>query len=70
MLSARDFRDGFELRDLGGGLSHGLDVLKARHYDPHNCMVEKRLTLEAWNQHLQALIGGRAGDTIRMRRHG
>jgi len=44
--------------------SHGLGGVQARHYDRHNYMAEKRSTLETWNQHLQALVGGRVGDVI------
>jgi integrase len=44
--------------------SHGLGGVQARHYDRHNYMVEKRATIEAWNQHLQALVGGTVGQVI------
>ena len=49
--------------------SHGLGGVQARHYDRHNYMAEKRSTLEVWNQHLQALVGGSAGDVIPMRKY-
>jgi hypothetical protein len=47
--------------------SHGLGGVQARHYDRHSYMVEKRTTLEAWNQHLHAIVSGRAGDVIPIR---
>ena len=49
--------------------SHGLGGVQARHYDRHNYMAEKRTTLEVWNQHLQALVGGRVGDVIPIRQY-
>jgi integrase len=49
--------------------SHGLGGVQARHYDRHNYMAEKRSTLEAWNQHLQALFGGREREVIPMRQY-
>ena len=50
--------------------SHGLSGVQARHYDRHNYMAEKRSKLEAWNQHLEALVSGRAGDIIPLRQCG
>ena len=49
--------------------SHGLGGVQARHYDRHNYMAEKRSALEAWDQHLQALIVGRSGDIIPIRHY-
>jgi len=49
--------------------SHGLGGVQARHYDRHNYMAEKRSTLEAWNQHLQVIVHGRAGEVIPMRQY-
>jgi integrase len=86
MLTTKELRERFELRDLRRtcetmlaalGISsdiraqvqsHGLGGVQARHYDRHNYMAEKRTTLEVWNQHLQALVGGSAGDVIPMQK--
>jgi integrase len=50
--------------------SHGLGGVQARHYDRHNYLAEKRSTLERWSQHLQALVGGGAGEVIALRHYG
>jgi integrase len=88
MLTTKELREGFELRDLRRTCetmlaalgvssdiraqvqSHGLGGVQARHYDRHSYMAEKRVTLETWNQHLHALVSGRAGDVIPIRQYG
>ena len=40
-------------------LSHGLGGVQARHYDQHDYMTEKRNALQAWADHLHALIDRR-----------
>ena len=37
-------------------LSHGLGGVQGRHYDQHEYMDEKRNALQAWADHLQALV--------------
>ncbi len=49
--------------------SHGLGGVQARHYDRHNYMAEKRATLGSWNQYLQRLVEGRAGEVIPMQQY-
>jgi integrase len=87
MLTTKELREGFELRDLRRTCetmmaalgvssdiraqlqSHGLGGIQARHYDRHNYMEEKRTTLAAWNQHLQALAAEKVGEVIPMRQY-
>lgn len=87
MLTRKQLREGFEMRDLRRTCetmlaalgvssdiraqvqSHGLGGVQARHYDRHNYMVEKRETLKTWNQHLELLENGRAGEIIRIRQY-
>jgi integrase len=40
-------------------LSHGLGGVQDRHYDQHSYMSEKRHALQAWNDRLEALAGGK-----------